>query len=284
MMKPVHRRLLWSLYILAAAVFFAYRLFPSEVVGSYIETRVNRLCTQSRVVLSEAQLRFPLSIVFESARLNHQEWVVLDAADLRIGVGILSAFTGRFPFSARVFDGIVSGRIGLGKNGPSVEGTLSGLQISRVSAVETLMTHKLSGQVDGTFSYHGGGPDKGKGEASLKAIDAAIALQPPLFDLDLIRFRSLEADLTVSGAKLAIARCELKGSDLDARFSGTILMKNPIGTSNIKVSGTLRPHPVFLSKVGQVLPLQLLGNQRTGKNGIPIRIYNTLVTPRFSFR
>lgn len=284
MMKPVHRRLLWSLYILAAAVFFAYRLFPSEVVGSYIETRVNRLCTQSRVVLSEAQLRFPLSIVFESARLNHQEWVVLDAADLRIGVGILSAFTGRFPFSARVFDGIVSGRIGLGKNGPSVEGTLSGLQISRVSAVERLMSHKLSGQVDGTFSYHGAGPDKRKGEASLKAIDAAIALQPPLFDLDLIRFRSLEADLTVSGAKLAITRCELKGSDLDARFSGTIDLKNPIGTSDIKVSGTLQPHPVFLSKVGQVLPLQLLSNQRTGKNGIPIRFYNTLEMPRFSFR
>jgi type II secretion system protein N len=146
------------------------------------------------------------------------------------------------------------------------------------------MSHKLSGQVDGTFSYHGGGPDKRKGEASLKAIDAAIALQPPLFDLHLIRFHSLEADLTVSGAKLAIARCDLKGSDLDARFSGTILLKNPIGTSDIKVSGTLRPHPVFLSKVGQVLPLQLLSNQRTGKNGIPIRFYNTLEMPRFSFR
>ena len=284
MMKPMHRRLLWSLYILSAAVFFAYRLFPSEAVGSYIETRVNRLCAQSRVVLSEARLRFPLSIVFESARLNHREVIVLDAADLRIGVGILSAFTGRFPFSARVFDGLVSGRIGLGKDGPLVEGTLSGLQISRVSAVERLMSHKLSGQVDGTFSYHGGGPDKRKGEASLKAIDAAIALQPPLFDLDLIRFRSLEADLTVSGAKLAIARCDLKGSDLDARFSGTIFMKNPIGTSDIKVSGTLQPHPVFLSKVGQVLPLQLLSNQRTGKNGIPIRFYNTLEMPRFSFR
>lgn len=284
MIKPMHRRRLWSLYILAAAVFFAYRLFPSEAVGGYIETRVNRLCTQSRVVLSEAKLRFPLSIVFESARLNHREGIVLDAADLRIGVGILSAFTGRFPFSAQVLDGIVSGRIGLGKDGPSVEGTLSGLQISRMSAVETLMTHKLYGQVDGTFSYHGGGPDKRKGSASFKAIDAAIGLQPPLFDLDLIRFRSLEADMTVRGAELAITRCELKGSDLDAQFSGTIVMKNPIGTSIIKVSGTIQPHPVFLSKVGQILPLQLLGSQRTGKNGIPIRFYNTLEMPRFSFR
>jgi len=284
MMEPVHRRLLWSLYILSAAVFFAYRLFPSAAVGRYIETRINRLCPECRVALSEAKLRFPLSVGFESVRLNHQEEIVLDAADVKIGVEVLSAFTGHFPFSAQVFDGQVDGRIGLGKDGPSIEGTLYGLQISRVSAAEKLMTHKLSGQVNGTFSYHGGGPNKGKGKASLNAIDASIALLPPVSDLDHIRFRSLEADLTVSGAQLEIARCELKGSDLDAGLTGTIFMKNPIGTSIVKVSGTIQPHPVFLSNIVQVLPLRLLSSQRSGKNKIPIHVYNTLETPRISFR
>ena len=284
MMEPVHRRLLWSLYILSAAVFFAYLLFPSAAVGRYIETRINRLCPEYRAAFSEAKLQFPLSVGFESVRLNHREEIVLDAADVRIGVEVLSAFTGHFPFSVQVFDGLVNGRIGLGKDGPSIEGTLYGLQISRVSAAEKLMTHKLSGQVNGTFSYHGGGPNKGKGKASLKAIDASIALLPPVFDLDLMRFHSFEADLTVSGAQLEIVRCELKGSDLDAGFTGTIFMKNPIETSIIKVSGTIKPNTVFLSNIVQVLPLRHRGNQRPGKNGIPIHVYNTLETPRFSFR
>ncbi|MFO7972647.1 MAG: hypothetical protein R6U40_12985, partial [Desulfobacterales bacterium] len=52
------------------------------------------------------------------------------------------------------------------------------------------------------------------------------------------------------------------------------------GQSYLKLSGTIKPQPLFLEKLGNDFPANLLPKKIFGKNGLHIRIYGTLDNPR----
>jgi hypothetical protein len=59
-----------------------------------------------------------------------------------------------------------------------------------------------------------------------------------------------------------------------------VSLKNTPGQSYLKLSGRIKPHPLFIETLGNDLPANLLPKEIFGKNGFRIRIYGTLDNPR----
>jgi hypothetical protein len=71
----------------------------------------------------------------------------------------------------------------------------------------------------------------------------------------------------------------MKGNDMDAEVSGTIMLDAAQGKNALNLSGRVTPHPAFMAKVAGSLPPTLL--QR--RTGIPFKVSGALNSPGLSF-
>ncbi len=287
MIKNTPKWLLYSIYVLAAIVFFIYYLFPSEKVKNYVTYRFGKLNSDINMSIDHVSPAFPLGLKFYKANFYHMDDALLETDQIKVIPNLLSLFRSKniFFFKGRTYKGILEGKGEFIKNRADqnviIEGKFSNINIKEISAVKQFIGRHLTGILEGNFIYRNDGKSGGTLGARFIISDGKIELLTPIFKLEDISFSKIEAGMTMENQRLKVKRCIIKASPMDGNVSGLINLRQPLGQSYLRLLGVIKPNQEFLAELGKDLPTNLLPKDIFSKRVVRIRIYGTLDEPRF---
>jgi type II secretion system protein N len=287
MMKNTPKWLLYSVYVLAAMVFFIYYLFPSDKVNNYITTGFNKLDTDINISINHVSPAFPFGLKLHKVNFYHMDNALLKAEQIKVVPNLLSLFRSKiiFFFKGSAFKGILEGKGEFIKNRPDqniiIEGKFSNFNIKEISAVKQFIGRNLTGILEGNFAYHNSERLGDNLDARFVISDGEIELLSPVFKLENIYFSKIEAEMTMESQRLKVRRCIIKARPMDGNVSGLINLREPFGKSYLRLLGVIKPSQEFLSELKKDLPTNLLPKEIFSKRAVRIRIYGTLDEPRF---
>jgi type II secretion system protein N len=284
-MNNTRKWLLYFLFIIGVTAFFIYYLFPSDKIKNYITVHVNKTYPGITIAVDHVTPAFPPGLRLYNVNFYHTHDPLFRMEQIKIAPGLLSLFRSKinFFFKGSAYTGMLEGRGEFIKNTPEVmiEGKLSGIRIKEISAIKDVIGRNISGVLDGDFTYRNKKESGNDLKAELIISKGQLELETPLLQLESLAFKKITAELALKNMNLNIKKCIINGEQVDGSISGSVTLKNTLGQSYLKLSGTIKPDPLFLEKLGNDLPANLLPKKIFGKNEVHIRIYGTLDNPRF---
>jgi len=283
-MKNTRKWLPYFLFILAVTAFFIYYLFPTDKIKDYITFHLNKTYPGIHITVDYVKPAFPPGLKLYNVNFFHAPNPLFTVDQIKIAPGLLSLFRSKviFFFKGRPYTGVLEGKGEFTKHRPEVmiDGKLSGIQIKEISAIKDFTGRNISGVLDGNFTYRNQKESGDHLKAELVISDGQLELATPLLQMESIPFKKIATDLVMKNMNLQIKKCIMNGDQMDGRISGSVSLKNTPGQSYLKLSGRIKPHPLFIETLGNDLPANLLPKEIFGKNGFRIRIYGTLDNPR----
>jgi type II secretion system protein N len=287
MMKNTPKWLLYSIYVLAAIVFFIYYLFPSDIIKNYVTSGLNKLNSNINISIDHVSPAFPLGLKLYKVNFYHMDNTLLEAEQIKIVPNLLSLFRSKviFFFKAKAYMGILEGKGEFIKNRPDqhvvIDGKFSKINIKEIPAVKQFIGRNLTGILEGNFTYHNDEKLGGTSEVRCVISDGEIELLKPVFKLENISFSKIEAEMTIGNQRLKVKRCIINAIPMDGNVSGLINLREPFEQSDLRLLGVIKPNQEFLAELGKDLPTNLLPKEIFSKRVVRIRIYGTLDEPRF---
>ncbi|MGD9180488.1 MAG: type II secretion system protein GspN [Desulfobacterales bacterium] len=286
-MQIFNSRISWAIYILCATLFFFYYLFPSDAIKEYLADRVRLAHPYLTVKISRVKPAFPPGLKLYSVSVYHLGEAIAGLDDLKISPDIVSLFlaTTHLRFEGNGYGGILKGRADIIKKSPDreviVDADLTGIQVNQIEALSVVTTHKISGNLEGALTFKSNTPNPML-TGDLTLMGGQIEFSPPVFNQNVIRFDSIEAELALNSRSLTINRCQLEGNQLEADVAGSINFSGPSARKILNLSGTVKPHEALLAKLGQNVP-ELLKGSNLENQGFPFKIKGPMDSPRYSF-
>jgi type II secretion system protein N len=286
-MKISKISLLYTVYIIGITGFFLYYLFPSNTLKTYLVYRLSQVNPYITVTIDRVSPVIPPGINLHDVGIFHQNKALVDFDSLKIMPGILSLFSDKSTvnFKGRVNAGTISGRAELDDNsgGQKVkcDGRISGIQMQGIPALQRLPADKISGVLNGNFTYADAGPNRSL-EGKLTLSQCRIELSEAVFNLKSLEFRDIDADLILKNDTLTIKHTSAKGNQLDADLTGTIGLTGQTGKDALNLTVSVTPHHLLLAKIEKILPMDFLRKRKAGKAAISFKIDGTMDEPGFS--
>jgi len=286
-MKISKISLLYTVYIIGITGFFLYYLFPSDTLKTYLAYRLSEGNPDITVTIDRVSPVIPPGINLHDVGIVHQNKALVDLDNLKLMPGILSLFSDKTTvnFKGRVNGGTISGQAELDDNsgGQKVkcDGRISGIQVQGIPALQRLPADKISGVLNGNFTYADDGPNRSL-EGKLTLSQCRIELSEALFNLKSLEFRDIDADLMLKNDTLTIRNTSAKGNQLDADLTGTIALTGQSGKNALNLTVSVTPHHLLLAKIEKTLPMDFLRKKKAGKAAISFKIDGTLDEPGFS--
>ena len=286
-MQIFKSRILWAIYIICAALFFFYYLFPSDAIKEYLADRVRLAQPDLTVKISRVKPAFPPGLKLYNVSVYYLGQAIAGLDDLKISPDILSLFltTTHLRFEGNGYGGILKGRADIIKKSPTrelvMDADLSGIQVNQIETLGVLTTHKISGNLEGTLAFNSNTPDRVL-TGDLILAGGQIEFSPPVLNQNVITFDSIEAELALNSRSLTIDRFELEGNQLEADVTGSIKFSDPSARKILNLSGTVKPHAALLARLGQNVP-ELLKGTNLENQGFPFKIKGPMDSPQYSF-
>ena len=286
-MHVLKSRIVWAIYIICAALFFFYILFPSETVKEYLADQVRQAHPSLTIEIGRLTPGFPPALKLYDVSVYHFGQTLAKMENLKISPNILSLFlsTTHISFKGTGYGGTLKGRMDINKNSTNREMTIDtdlvGIQVKELEALNAITTHQISGNLDGTLKFKTNAPHQGL-SGNLILTDGQIEFSPPLLNQNTLPFNTIEADVMLNNRSLTISRCDIEGNQLGAHFSGSIKISSRSARKILDLSGTVNPHAALLAKLGKNIP-QLLAGSDSDTQGFPFRITGTMDAPEYSF-
>jgi type II secretion system protein N len=283
-MKISNKSLLYTIYIIGITGVFLYYLFPSDTLKTYLAYRLSQGNPDITVTIDRVSPVLPPGINLHEVGIVYQNEALIDLDRIKIMPGILSLFSNKTTvnFKGRVNTGTFSGRVELDDNSGGQEvkcdGRISGIQVQGIPAMQRLPADKISGVLDGNFTYAKAGPNRSL-EGNLTLSQCRIELNKAVFSLKSLEFRNIAADLMLKNDTLTIKHTRAKGNQLDADLTGTIGLT---GKNALNLTISVTPHHLLLAKIEKSLPMDFLRKKKAGKAPISFKIDGTLDEPGFS--
>jgi type II secretion system protein N len=292
MMNPIRNRILYFIYILAAAAFFIYYLFPSNAAKKYITNQLNKTRSDFSVSIDDIKTSFPPGLRLHDVGVNHLSVPFMRIKEIKIFPEILSLFRSKTAFCLQgsAYEGLFDGKAYVsGKQSDrriTVDMRLSDIQIRDIPMLRNLFSHEIGGILDGQVNYHSNGGFNGAGTARAEFCisGCTIDLPTPVFNLKNFIFKTIDTHVVLENQNLQIRECVIKGMQMDGKISGSILLKYPGGGSVLDLDGILNPHPSFLSNLENNIPVNFFLKKRPGKKGLEFRIQGTFDRPELSLK
>ncbi len=287
-MQVLKTRISWAIYIICAALFFFYTLFPSDTVKEYLADQIRQVHPGLTVEIGRVKPGFPPGLKLYDVRVYHLGQTLADLENLKISPDVLSLFlaTTHLSFKGNGYGGTLKGRVDINKNSANTEmmigADLSGIQVKQIEALSAITTHKISGNLGGTLTFKTKVPHQGL-SGNLILTDGQIEFSPAILNQNLLSFNTIEAELMLNNRSLTINRCQLEGNQLDADVSGSIKFSGRSARKILDLSGTVRPHAALLAKLGKNIA-QLLAGSNLANQGLPFKITGSMDSPKYSFK
>ena len=272
------------MYIIVVTALFIYYLFPSDAVKKYIAFNLNRANPELNITIDNIKPVFPPGLRLYNVSLYRLSNLLLEAKQIKITPGLLSLFRPKttFFFKAEAYEGLLEGRADIMANKLMINADLSGVRTKDMSVVQNLSNRKISGMLSGKVTYTGNREFAGTVNAKLTLSNCEVELLTPVFNLESFSFESIVAEVAMNNQKIQINECIIKGDQADGMISGSVNLKNPLGKSVLDLTGTIKPHHLLINNLQKSFPVKSL--LKTGKSGLPIRLYGTIDQPGFSLR
>ncbi|MCK4988727.1 MAG: type II secretion system protein GspN, partial [Desulfobacterales bacterium] len=280
-------RISWAIYIICAALFFFYYLFPSDTVKEYLADQIQKTHPNLTVKISRVRPAFPPGLKLYRVSVYHLDQTLAGLDDLKISLDILSLFlaTTHLRFEGNGYGGILKGRVDIIKKSPGrevmIDADLSGIQVNQIEALSAVTTHKISGNLEGRLTFKSNEPNQAL-TGDLTLINGQVEFSPPVLSQNVITFDTIEAEVELNDRSLMINRCQLEGSQLDADVAGSIKLSGRSVRKLLDLSGTVKPHEALLAKLGDNIP-ELIKGSKLENQGIPFRIKGPMDSPQYSF-
>ena len=209
-------------YIICAALFFFYILFPSDTVKEYLADQVRLVHPGLAVEISRVKPSFPPGLKLYDVSVYHLGQILAEMDNLKISPDILSLFlsTTQLSFRANGYGGMLTGQVDISRE-MTIDADLAGIQVKELQALSAITTHKISGNLDGTLTIKTKAPHQGL-SGDLILTDGQIEFSPPLLNQNMLSFNTIEAELMLNNRSLTINRCQIEGNQLAAHVSGSI--------------------------------------------------------------
>ena len=286
-MQVLKTRILWAIYIICAALFFFYYLFPSDTIKEYLADQIHQAQPYITVKISGLKPAFPPGLKLYNLSVYHLGRTIAGLDNLKISPDILSLFlaTTHLRFEGNGYGGMLKGRVDIINQSPGremmIDADLTGIQVDQIEALSAATTHEISGNLEGTLTFKSNTPDQVlTGDLILSG--GQIEFSPPVLNQNVLTFDTIEAELELSGRTLTIDRCQLEGNQLEADVAGTIKFSDHSARKILNLSGTVKPHAALLAKLGQNIP-ELLKGSKLENQGFPFRIKGPMDSPQYSF-
>lgn len=285
-MKPTKKTLLYTAYIIGITVFFLYFLFPSEAIKNYVAYKISRVNPGTRVTIDHISPVLPPGIKLHDVGIAQGNKALIELDSVKITPGLLSFFssTKTARFKGRVKAGTVHGWAEVDSRSDQrtekIEGTISGVQVQGIPALQRLTAHKISGTLGGDFMITGTGPNRSM-TGKLTLSDCRIDFDQPVIGQPSLGFRNVEADLVLNKGTLVIKKCSARGNQLDADISGSIALNQDSRQNALNLNGSVTPHHGFLAKIENSIPAGFLRQKKAGKTAISFIIGGTVEAPDF---
>jgi len=287
MMKNTPKWLLYSIYVLAAMVFFIYYLFPSDKVKNYVTSGFNKLNSNINIRIDHVSPAFPPGLKLYKVNFYHMDNTLIEFEQIKIVPNLLSLFRSKiiFFFKGGAYKGVLEGKGEFIKNRSEkdvvIKGKYSNINIKEIPAVKPFIGRNLTGILEGSFTYHNGGKFGGISEVRCIISDGEVELLTPVFKLKSVYFSKIETDMTMENKRVKVKRCIINSSPMDGNVSGLINLREPLEQSYLRLLGVIKPNQEFLAELGKDFPTNLLPKEIFNKRVVRIRIYGTLDEPRF---
>jgi len=286
-MQIFKNRISWTIYIICAALFFLYALFPSDTVKEYLADRIHQTHPGLTVKMGRVRPVFPPGLKLYDVSVYHLGLRIAELEDLKIAPDILSLFssTTHLTFDGQGYGGILKGDIDIIRNSSQrdmvVDADLAGVQMGRIEALKSLTTHKISGNLNATLNFKPNMPAETL-TGNLTLTKGQIEFSAPIMKQNAITFDTIEADFIFDGRSLTIKHSRLNGNLLDADVSGSIKLADHSARKILNLSGTVKPHETLLVKLGQNVS-ELIQSRNLQNQGIAFKINGPLDSPSYSF-
>jgi type II secretion system protein N len=286
-MQIFKSRILWAIYIICAALFFFYYLFPSDTIKEYLADQIHQAQPYITVKISGLKPAFPPGFKLYNVSVYHLGQTIAGLDNLKISPDILSLFlaTTHLTFEGNGYGGMLKGRVDIINKSPGremmIDADLTGIQVNQIEALSAATTHEISGNLEGTLTFKSKTPDQVlSGDLILSG--GQIEFSPPVLNQNVLTFDTIEAELELNGRTLTIDRCQLEGNQLEADVAGTIKFSARSARKILNLSGTVKPHAALLAKLGRNIP-ELLKGSKLENQGFPFKIKGLLDSPQYSF-
>ena len=286
-MQIFKTRIAWAIYIICAALFFFYYLFPSDAIKDYLADQIRQAQPNLTVNISRVKPAFPPGLKLYNVSVYHLGQTIAGLDILKISPDILSLFlaTTHLTFEGNGYGGILKGRADIIKNTAGrevmIDADLTGIQVNQIEALSAATTHKISGNLEGTLTFKSKRPDQAL-TGDLILTGGQIEFSPPVLNQNVITYDTIEAELALKGGSLTINRFQLEGDQLEVDVAGSIKFSDRSARKILNLSGTVKPNAELLAKLSRNAP-ELLKGSNLENQGFPFRIKGPLDSPQFSF-
>ncbi len=252
---------LYTLYIIAAGLFFLWYLFPSDYFAGYIERAVAANGKGLSIEIGAVRPAFPAGVKLTDLKVMIpalEQPVKLDFIKAKAPLISLIKLDPEVNLSTGIFGGTVKGLIKVpeGKaNKLSVTDiSISGVNLEAVAALamEKLPGYSLKGRLNATGEYTASG--RGHGKVSLNLKDLVVKRDEPFLTLESLSFSNVKADVEVKSRRIQIEDCVIAGKEFGGTIKGSVVLKQPIGRTVLRLSGTFRPEKEFVES----MPLDII--------------------------
>jgi len=223
-----------------------------------------------------------------SLSFRGETWV--DLEQLHIRPRYMSVLSPRktVRFTGKAYSGKLWGSLDFQKTSSAYKVTasaeLKGIRLEENEYLQTLSGRKIGGGLDSTIGYSGDEEKNVNLSVNLHVVDGEVGLTNPLFSINSLDFKNLNADLVVDNRSLKLNRCDIAGDQVDGDVTGVVLFRQPFERSRLEFKGNVTPHHLLMASLKKALPKSLLPSKKTGEKGYPIKLYGTIEKPKISLR
>ena len=257
---------------IACFVLFSYLTFPYQKLINVLISRVEARTPFQIQINSAGPYLFPgislkgvrVSVRAEKEKTSEgkKETVnipVLTVDNLKVRLHLLSLLRGGVAFSLE--SKLASGQVKIAyfrsRDKFSVRGKWEGILMEGIPYLKSKYDISLIGNLSGDIDLKGNPANLQKGEGTIhfKLAGGGIrnATLMKLITLPDMTFDRFEGKLVLKEGKFVLDQVRLEGNDLQGEASGTILPRNPLGTSMLSINLKIKPSPNIDNQVGFLL-------------------------------
>lgn len=289
-MKQTTNLFIYVLYALLACVVFIYLLFPSETVKEILTEQLAQIQPGIEIQTETIRPTIPPGLGFKPLTLMAEGKPIVHSEKVKVRPHLLSLLrdTKVISFNGPLGSGRMAGRAELEqtlkRSQQMVHIDLTAVPLESIPLFKKWPNYRPSGAMNGMITYDSLKGGKGRVDAEISVEPIRIVFDPPIMGLDEIAFTELQGEFSATHRQITINRCEAFGEQVEARISGFIALREPLGASRPTLSLTVKPQPAFIAEHKNDMIGGLLSSSKAVKRGVVFQISGTLDNPSYVIR
>ena len=274
---------------MVAMGFFLYWLFPSRTVSDLIVSQIKQVSPAFQVDIKNAFAAFPPGLKLEPVAMAYADLPIARFDYLKVTPSLLSFLKGpmQFDFNGSLGTGTFKGKAALTTDErPQTQVTISldRIPIDLLEFLKQWPNYKVAGDMNAYVDFDSLKGTGGTTNISLDLAPAKVTFNNALMGIEQLEFSQIQAEMTITPRMLQIKRCEANGAQLEGKITGSIVFRQPIQSSRLTLSCTLKPQAAFVAEHRNDMIAAVLGSESAQKRGIIFRISGTLDNPSYVIR